>query len=74
MCACHNNYQSVDHLIFECPETSNQEMLKKLRELGYHPPWHIHDIIRNEIRKNDKPAMKLIGETMTKKLLDENMI
>lgn len=74
LCPCGENYQSVDHIIFECPETIEQTMIDKLKSLGYHPPWIIRDIVASELSKNERPAMSLIGNRMAKNFIEKNMI
>jgi hypothetical protein len=74
MCPCKKNYQTVDHVLFECALTNNLTMKQKLRELGYHPPWCIRDILAVEIDKSEKSAMKIISEQMAKKLLEKKII
>lgn len=74
MCSCGANYQTIDHLLFECAETNDNNMKQKLRNCGFHPPWYIRDIIAIEIEKTEKLAMKIISEHMTKKLLEQKKV
>lgn len=74
ICSCGKNYQTIDHLLFECQETTDKDMKRKLRGLGYHPPWNIRDIIACEVLKPDKPRMKIIGEAMAEMLIEEKKI
>lgn len=74
LCSCGDNYQTIDHLIFECHETASNVMLLKLKNLNFHPPYEIRAIIASEIGKCDKPAMKLISQFMVKKLLHKKLI
>lgn len=73
-CSCGENYQTIDHLLFECAETRDNNMEQKLRNCGYHPPWYVRDIIATEIEKTEKIAMKIISEHMTKKLLEQRKV
>ena len=74
ICSCGKNYQTVNHIIFECQETVSSEMIKKLKSSSFHPPWDIRDVIASEIYKNDKPVMSLISKYMAKKLLHKKLI
>ena len=74
MCTCEKNYQTVNHLLFECKETISSEMIHRLKCLNFHPPWDVREIIASEINKSEKPAMKLITKYMAKKLLHKKMI
>lgn len=74
MCECGKNYQTVNHVIFECEITSANAMKQKLRNISFHPPWDIRDIIAIEIMKTDKRAMKIISDFMTRKLLHKKLI
>lgn len=74
MCSCNKNYQTVDHLIFECEITSNNDMNQKLRDIGYHPPWSIRDIMACEINNKEKNAMRIISEHMAEKLINMKLI
>lgn len=66
--------ETVDHLIFECELTSDNDMKQKLRNIGYHPPWCIRDIVACEINKSEKDAMKIISSTLANKLLENRNI
>lgn len=57
-----------------CEETSARLMNQSLREIGFHPPWHIRDIISYEINNYDKPAIKIISKYMAKKLFNKKKI
>ena len=74
LCPCGINYQTVNHLLFECEETISSVMLQKLRHSSFHPPWDIRDIIASEIDKYDKPVMNLIARFMAKKLIHKKLI
>lgn len=70
LCPCGKNYESVDHIVFECDLTSDSDMKQKLRNIGFHPPWCIRDIIAIEIQNSEKNAMKIISSTMAHKLIE----
>lgn len=74
ICSCNKNYQTVNHIIFECERTNDETMKQKLKNIGYNPPWNIRDIMALEINSNEKAAMKIISEHMTKKLLEMKLI
>ena len=74
ICSCGKNYQTVNHLLFECEETISSVMLQKLRHSSFHPPWDIRDIIASEINKCDKTVMNLISKFMAKKLMHKKLI
>jgi ribonuclease HI len=74
ICDCAKNYQTVDHILFECEITSDSEMKNNLKELGWKPPLFIRDIIASEINKKEKTAMKIISEKMVKKVLEKKII
>jgi hypothetical protein len=69
-CSCERSYETVNHLVFDCCLTSDDDMKQNLREIGFHPPWNIRDIIVLEINEPVKPAMKIISEAMAKKLIN----
>ena len=74
ICSCGANYQTVNHLIFECKETVSSVMMQKMKCTSFHPPWDIRNIIASEVNKLDKPVMKLIAKYMAKKLLHKKLI
>lgn len=74
ICECGQNYQTVNHLIFECSLTEARSMKNYLCEIGFHPPWNIRDIVASEIKNKKKPAMEIIAHFMAKKLIQKKMI
>lgn len=74
ICECKKNYETVDHIIFECELLNNSVMKQKLRNIGYHPPWCIRDIIASEINNSEKNAMKIISNAMAKDLIEKRKI
>ncbi len=64
ICECGANYQTIDHLIFECQLicVSRVEIIVKLEKCGLEKPFIIRDIIANCIEKNSFEPMKIINE------------
>jgi len=74
LCNCGDGYQTVDHILFTCNDTKDEDMNKELKNLGYIEPLFIRDIIATEIMKTNKPAMNLIATAMAVKTLNLKII
>ena len=64
-CSCGENYETVDHKLFECKEItpqSREDLITTLHRAGINSPYDIRDIIGISVEKKHISVLEKVGE------------
>ena len=60
-CQC-GNFHTIDHILFECRLSRNQNIINKFKHIGYKEPLYVGDIVGVELQNKFFKGMIIISE------------